>query len=245
MSAKDAKYIDKNEITQIILDDGTVINVEDDNPFKVPVRTTKMTTTTQKSTYTRSYPTSTKYEEEKFSTSPGKKETYSRVLDETENCIVYESGITTSKDESKLRAPREINMNIPVKVINERKTATSRSFKSGICPICNQGSQLRGTKTASLRGAKKIQELEAVPVYANKVGEQVYEIEMIPGAKTRFIRTVVDDDGNGEEFIRGEQPVFTFKGTANQKFKYCSGGNYVMEEKVEDEFCPVCSRSLH
>lgn len=252
MSTSETKKIDKSQITQLTLDDGTVIDVEDNNN---PLSQQKVTTSTTNFN-TQNIPPrgSTDYVKEEGNP---KRESFGRIIEDQDNYRIYESGVRTTKGKNLREMPvKLINMDKPVIFVNQPKTTTRTTRTTRTtnkvresCPYCddNRGGILR-------TGQNKTKEIQVYPVWANKVENKVYTVDIIPNAKPRFIKTVVETTTGDNFYERGETPVFTFKNPNTKKYSY---GQYVaplksskstksfrstpkVVETVKTNYCPRC-----
>lgn len=259
MSKQQAKDLDKDQINQIILNDGTIYKVNDStdkNPFlSRPQNITNQTTNIQSFKVRSLSPRESYvcqqqiYEDNKIDPS---RESYGRIVQDEGNYLIYESGDMSKKVKQKLRT--QGNLNKPARILNSNEPL-KRITISKNCPICE--------RTSLSPGVVRAQKLRAVPVKGSQIDDnKVYTMEVIPNISPRLIRTVVEDTDD-VVYRRGETPVFTFKSGKKmgcRRLFYCNQGeqgtrcdtrtsqNYYCEHCLSgyhDDLCPNCSRPIN
>lgn len=220
LSRKDAENVDKNRITHLTLKDGTIVNVEDyDETSKNP-----FISSSNSNQFLRNKPTH----------NSATRESYGRIVEDEANYRIYESCNKSKQQPQKLRAINQTTpyQKNPITFTNEPEVHTEVKVQT-FCPYCSGDS---GEGENVLRSRK-----------IRSFGNKVYTIEPVPGLEGRFIKTVEEENDYGDEIIREDTPVFTFKSGAKQegcqRFVYCSkdGGEYV--NSSENHCCSQCGCS--
>lgn len=238
MSKQEAKNVDKNKITHVILKDGTIMNIDDPvlrnkNPFNSSSNSNKIL--------------------ESQPISDGNRISYRRIVEDEDNYRIFESCDKTKNQPKVLRAVNQTTSlkKSPIAFASEPEVQTEVKVQT-YCPYCNGEGEnvLRSKKVRSF--GNKVYSIDPIPGLEKRVIKTVVE-------ENDFGNGIIRADTPVFTFNSG------IKKEGSQRFVYCSRGDENIRtsnncrscvtttggkccEKCgcsyNDKFCSYCSRPL-
>lgn len=138
----------------------------------------------------------------------GKKQSYGRIIEDTPNCRIYESGYKTVGTNIK----QEIlngNQYSPLIIANRRINRNINIMRNS-CPRCNGIIPEQKLKIfTSENSCARIRNLN----------NRCFYLEPVPGAKQKIIKTLVNSPSD-ECLLRSSTPTFTFRSSIPHRYEY-------------------------